>query len=130
MLKDVDESEARDVRALLTTLDEIKPWLKAITSEEPSRAWEVRPHSPLATDDRRTHPYRVSHRAWMAMSTAVDFLHCLQRSLAQEFDNRVDVRLHSYAQMGLIRGAVENACCSALPDENECSTGWRSNGKN
>ncbi len=38
MLKDVDESEAREVHALLTTLDKIKPWLKAITSEVPSRA--------------------------------------------------------------------------------------------
>ncbi len=49
------------------------------------------------------------------MSTAVDFLHCLhclRRSLAQKFGNRIDVQLHSYAQMGLIRGAVENAYCA------------------
>jgi hypothetical protein len=69
--------------------------------------------SPLSTDDQRTHPYRLSHRTWMAITVAVDFLHCLRRSLIQENkEGQVRVLLHSYAQMAMLRGAVENACCA------------------
>lgn len=46
----------------------------------------------------------------MAITVAVDFLHCLRRSLTQELhDGQVHVLLHSYAQMAMLRGAVENA---------------------
>jgi hypothetical protein len=110
---ELDESELRDLRALLRILDKTDPWLTLVASDKPSRAWTAHNRSPLSTDDKRTHPYRVSHRAWMAINVAVDFLHCLRRSLVQELrEDRISVRLHSYAQMGLLRGAVENACCA------------------
>jgi len=112
-VEELDEAELRDLRQLLRVLDKIDPWLEVVASDEPSGVWIVQDRSPLSTDDRRTHPYRVSHRAWMAITVAVDFLHCLRRSLIQELrEDRVSVRLHSYAQMGLLRGAVENACCA------------------
>jgi len=112
-VEELDEAELRDLRALLQALDKIDPWLEVVACDEPSGAWTVQDRSPLSTDDRRTHPYRVSYRAWMAITVAVDFLHCMRRSLIQELrEDRVSVRLHSYAQMGLLRGAVENACCA------------------
>jgi hypothetical protein len=109
----VHDSEQQDLRTLLTILQKINPWLDLVASDEPSGAWTVQPRSPLSTDDARTHPYRVSHRAWMAITPAVDFLACLRGSLigAQQ-GNRLNVQLHLYAQAGLIRGALENACCA------------------
>lgn len=98
---------------MLQSLDRIDPWIRAVSTDGPGRAWTVQDRSPLSTDDRRTHPYRVSHRAWMALNVAVDFLHCMRRSLSQELgDDQLNVRLHTYAQMSLIRGALENACCA------------------
>lgn len=96
---------------ILRLIDTIDPWVEATSgATEPTGIWTPQHRSPLATDDRRTHPYRLSHRAWIALSVAVDFLHCYKRSLVQDLTkNKVDVRLHSYAQMGLLRGAVENA---------------------
>jgi hypothetical protein len=109
----VHDTEQQDLRALLTILDQIDPWLGLVASDEPSGAWTVQPRSPLSTDDARTHPYRVSHRAWMALTPAVDFLACLRGSIvgARQGD-QLNVRLHAYAQAGLIRGALENACCA------------------
>jgi hypothetical protein len=49
----------------------------------------------------------------MAISPAVDFLACLRGSLVgTEQGKQLSVRLHSYAQAGLIRGALENASCA------------------
>jgi hypothetical protein len=109
----VSDEEQQDLRVLLTILEKIDPWLGVVASDGPSGAWAVRPRSPLSTDDARTHPYRVSHRAWMAITPAVDFLACLRGSIigARQGDQQ-SVRLHSYAQAGLVRGALENACCA------------------
>jgi hypothetical protein len=94
----VDDDEQRDLRVLLTILD---------------RPWGAQPRSPLFTDNARTYPYRVSDRAWMAITPAVDFLACLRNSIMGPRDeDQQTVRLHSYAQAGLVRGALENACCA------------------
>lgn len=108
----METSEEVDLRAMIAALEEIADWVKTVTEDPPSRMWEALPRSPLFTDDQRTHPYRVSHRAWMSISAAVDFLHCLQRSLVHEDEDTLSVRLYSYAQMALVRGALENACCA------------------
>jgi hypothetical protein len=109
----VSDDEQEDLRVLLTILEKIDPWLDLVTADEPSGAWAVQPRSPLSTDDTRTHPYRVSHRAWMAITPAVDFLACLRGSVigARQGD-QLNVRLHCFAQAGLVRGALENACCA------------------
>jgi hypothetical protein len=109
----VHDAEQQDLRVLLTILEKIDRWLDLVASDEPSGAWAVQPRSPLSTDDARTHPYQVSHRAWMAITPAVDFLACLRGSIigARQGD-RLNVRLHLYAQAGLVRGALENACCA------------------
>ncbi|MGI5224028.1 hypothetical protein [Actinoallomurus sp. CA-142502] len=112
-MEEANEAELQDLRELLRMLGKIDPWIKAVTTDGSSRPWVADSHSPLSTDDQRTHPYRLSHRTWMAINVAVDFLHCLRRSLTQELqEGQVQVHLHSYAQMALLRGAVENACCA------------------
>jgi hypothetical protein len=109
----VHDEEQHDLHVLLKILTTIDPWLGLVASDEPSGAWAVQPRSPLSTDDARTHPYRVRHRAWMAITPAVDFLACLRGSIidARQKD-QLSVRLHCYAQAGLVRGALENACCA------------------
>ncbi|MGI5185364.1 hypothetical protein ACQEVZ_54885 [Dactylosporangium sp. CA-152071] len=106
-----DTAEQRDLRQLLQILDKIEPWIAAVSSNDrPTGIWTPQPRSPLSTDDARTHPYQVSHRAWAALTAAVDFLHCFKRSLLQSVtEDTVNVRLHSYAQTSLLRGAIENA---------------------
>ncbi|WP_344547270.1 hypothetical protein [Actinomadura fulvescens] len=112
-MNETDEAELQDLRQLLRMLDNIDPWIEVVRSDESSRPWTADDRSPLATDDQRTHPYRLSHRAWMAIGVAVDFLHCLRRGLLHELhDGQAHVLLHSYAQPAVMRGAVENACCA------------------
>lgn len=49
----------------------------------------------------------------MAITPAVDFLACLRGSvIGTRQGDQLSVRLHSYAQAGLVRGALENACCA------------------
>jgi hypothetical protein len=109
----VHDAEQQDLRVLLTILEKIDSWLDLVASDVPAGAWTVQPRSPLSTDDARTHPYRISHRAWMAITAAVDFLACLRGSLiGARHGDRLNVRLHLYAQAGLVRGALENACCA------------------
>lgn len=77
----VHDAEQQDLRVLLTILDQTDPWLGLVGSDEPFGACRVQPRGPLSTDDARTHPYRLSHRAWMAITPAVDFLACLRGSV-------------------------------------------------
>jgi hypothetical protein len=68
------------------------------------------PGSELAEDDRRTHPYQVSHAVRAAMMAAVDHLGCLRDSLFEwSGSDRVTARIHIYGQFALVRGALENA---------------------
>ena len=111
-MEKLTQAELDDLTVLLRRLSKIDEWLGLVSSDQPSGAWQVHPRSPLATDNNRTHPYQVSQRAWMALNVAVDFLHCLRRSLSQVSQDKVNVWLHPYAQLGLVRGAIENACCA------------------
>jgi hypothetical protein len=109
----VHEAEQHDLHILLEILLAIDPWLELVGSDEPSGAWAIQPRSPLSTDDARTRPYQVSHRAWMAITPAVDFLAGLRGSIiGARRQDQLTMRLHSYAQAGLVRGALENACCA------------------
>jgi hypothetical protein len=112
-VNELDDAELRELRLLLQMLDSIDSWITDAGTDGMAGEWRVRDGSPLSTDDRRAHPYQVSNRAWMAIVVAVDFLHCLRRSLAQQVHvGSRSVLLHPYAQMGLLRGAVENASCA------------------
>jgi len=62
-----------------------------------------RPRSPLRADDDRTHPYELSHAAWLSLSHAVDHLNCLHALLK---DAQV---IHMFAPYSLVRAALENA---------------------
>ncbi|NDU75956.1 hypothetical protein GWI34_25495 [Actinomadura sp. DSM 109109] len=112
-MSEADEAELQDLRQALRMLSKIDPWIETVTAGDTQRPWTPSDRSPLSVDDSRTHPYRLSHRSWLAITVAVDFLHCLRRSLTQETNGReIHVQLHTYAQMALLRGAVENACCA------------------
>lgn len=106
-----DTAEQSDLRGLLKILENVEPWIAAVSSDDrPAGIWTPQPRSALSTDDARTHPYQVSHRAWAALTASVDFLHCFKRSLLQSItEDEVSVRLHSYAQTSLLRGAIESA---------------------
>jgi hypothetical protein len=109
----VGDDEQQDLQVLLTILEKIDPWVGAVAAEGSFETWAAKPHSPLSTDDARTHPYRVSDRAWMAITPAVDFLACLRGSvIGARQEDHPTMQLHSYAQAGLVRGALENACCA------------------
>ena len=65
--------------------------------------WPVAAGSPLAEDDRRSHPFRISHAATVALGAAVDHLHTLTTLV-------VDTRtLHTRGDFTLARGCLENA---------------------
>jgi hypothetical protein len=110
-VNETDQAELQDLRQLLRMLDKIDPWIEQVTTRGDSRPWTPADRSPLAVDDKRTHPYRISHRAWMAITVAVDFLHCLRRSLVQELDEDGSgrVSLHNYAQMATSIGLTARA---------------------
>lgn len=112
-MNEADKAQLQDLRQALRMLSRIDPWIETVTVGDTQRPWTAADRSPLSVDDDRTHPYRLSHRSWLAITVAVDFLHCLRRSLTQESNNKeIHVQLHTYAQMALLRGAVENACCA------------------
>ncbi|MEW1906159.1 hypothetical protein [Streptomyces sp. NPDC086147] len=62
----MDEEEERHLRALLVLLERVKALSELTTGERTPAPWEVQPESELAVDDAQTHPYRVSHAAWIA----------------------------------------------------------------
>lgn len=119
-----DDAEEQDIRQLLDALDKVEPWIAVVGSgERPSGIWTPQPRSALSTDDKRTHPYQVSHRVWMALTAAMDFLHCLKGSLLLSVTKgQIDIQLHTYAQTTLLRGAIENAAiavCLLAPSREE-----------
>jgi hypothetical protein len=61
-VEEANEAELQDLRELLRMLGKIDPWIKAVTTDGSSRPWVADSHSPLSTDDRRTHPYRLRGR--------------------------------------------------------------------
>jgi hypothetical protein len=106
----LNSEEEQDLRRLLAMLDRVKSLVERVSSNNSAQGVRAEKHSPLSTDDQKAHPYRVTDRAWLSLSVAVDFIECLRRSLIEELSaKRVKVRIHPYAQLALVRGAVESA---------------------
>lgn len=107
------------LRELGAALDIVDGW-ESLTATL-SGAWKTEPGSDFEGDDMATHPYNASPAAWAAMTAAVSHLLCLRESLFRRRDpNTVVVRLHTHAQLTLIRGALENAAVAVWlmhPDE-------------
>jgi hypothetical protein len=78
--------------------------------EEPDGPWRVQAGSDLAGDDAASHPYQVSGAARTAITAAVSHAGCPRDALfLWTGPDRVTARLHSYGQLALVRGALENA---------------------
>ncbi|MET9108350.1 hypothetical protein [Streptomyces zhihengii] len=79
-------------------------------TSENSGEWEVQPGSCLAVDDAASHPYRVSHSAWHALTVAVDHLQCLRSSMMTADDAKhASTVIHTHAQATLLRAVFENS---------------------
>ncbi|MFF6837033.1 hypothetical protein ACFY84_35395 [Streptomyces sp. NPDC012438] len=117
----MDEEEERHLRALLVLLERVKALSELTTGERTPAPWEVQPGSELAVDDAQTHPYRVSHAAWIAATVAVDHLMALRASLVrEEGPAHASAVVHTHAQASLVRGVIENAARAVWllgPDE-------------
>ncbi|MCX5216107.1 hypothetical protein OG689_44035 [Kitasatospora sp. NBC_00240] len=103
-----NQDEQEDLQRLVRTLDQVAQLAERTTTDWDG--WEVADSSPLAADDAKTHPYRLSHSAHLALVVAVDHLQALASSIkGSSADNRQDVLIHTHAQFTLIRAALENA---------------------
>ncbi len=99
--------EDQQLRTLGDALEIVPDWVRLTGS--PTGQQPV-PGSDLAYDDRRAHPYQVSHAAWAAMLAAVSHLACLRESLFHwTGSDQVEARIHTHGQFSLVRGALENA---------------------
>jgi hypothetical protein len=89
--------------------------------DQPAGPWRVETGSDLAGDDTASHPYQVSGAARTAISAAVSHAGCLRDALCVwTGTDRVTARLHTYGQLALVRGALENASRAAwllAPDD-------------
>lgn len=96
------------LRQLLTLLEGARRF--DMYTHENRGQWRVQPRSSLAGDDAKSHPYRVSHGAWHALTVAVDHLQCLRSSLLTERSaTRASLVIHTHAQASLVRGVFENS---------------------
>jgi hypothetical protein len=104
----VTPDEDRLLRALGDALSVVAKWERQVAAP----VGPLRPDdgSDLAADDRRIHPYEVSHAAWQAFLAAVSHLGCLRDSLLEwDGPGKITVRIHTHGQFSLVRGALENA---------------------
>ncbi|WP_030911052.1 hypothetical protein [Streptomyces sp. NRRL F-5126] len=100
--------EDQYIRRVLALLDRAKAYQNLTESD--SKEWQVQPGSALAGDDAKTDPYQVSHNAWIALTVAVDHLHCFRSTFASSpRDDSVSITLHTHGQYSLLRGAFENS---------------------
>ncbi|MFC0504957.1 hypothetical protein [Micromonospora costi] len=99
-----EEAERLLFEEMFRHLDRIEPWLKRMDPSGPYDRPQER--SALSRDDKETHPHRISHAAWHALSHAVDHLNCL-RALLRDAHT-----MHMYAPYSLARAALENACAA------------------
>ncbi|MFF4427129.1 hypothetical protein ACFY04_41395 [Streptomyces sp. NPDC001549] len=117
----MDEEEEHHLRALLTTLEQVEALWEFTSGNRTPAPWKVHPGSSLALDDALTHPHRVSHAAWTAVTVAVDHLIALRATLVrEESPEHASAVLHTHAQASLVRGVIENAARAAWllgPDE-------------
>jgi hypothetical protein len=98
--------EEQQLDTLRRALEIVPEWVRLTDIPQPPLV----PGSDLAYDDRRTHPYRVSHAAWGAMLAAVSHFACLRDSLFHwSAPDRVDARIQTHGQFSLVRGGLENA---------------------
>ena len=86
---------------LMRQLSHIEPWL-ARTDAQASPP-ETPAASPMGGDDKRLHPYHLSHAVWSSLSHAGDHLNALRALLAGGL-------VPMFAPYTLIRAALENAC--------------------
>jgi hypothetical protein len=100
----VDDKDAPHYAGLLRVLSGLDPWLARI-DPVPGRP-RPSPGSSLRADDKRVHPYELSHASWNSLIHAVDHLNCLRTLLR---DAQV---IHMYAPYSLVRSALENACAT------------------
>ncbi|MCX4546755.1 hypothetical protein [Streptomyces sp. NBC_01565] len=106
----MDKEEELHLRALLATLDQVEALWEFTSGEKTPAPWSVHPGSTLALDDALTHPHRVSHAAWTAVTVAVDHLIALRATLIrEESPEHASAVLHTHAQASLVRGVIENA---------------------
>jgi hypothetical protein len=104
----VTPDEDRLLRALGEALGVVAEWQGLAAS--PAGPPQPEDGSDPAADDRRTHPYQVSHAAWQAFLAAVSHLGCLRDSLFErDGPGKVTARIHTHGQFSLVRGALENA---------------------
>ncbi|MGW2688745.1 hypothetical protein ACWC6I_36980 [Streptomyces sp. NPDC001414] len=100
--------ENQYLRRILALLESARPHENLTQSD--SKRWQVQPGSALAGDDAKTDPYQVSHNAWIALTVAVDHLHCFRSTFMDDpRDNSVSITLHTHGQYSLLRGAFENS---------------------
>ncbi|MGW7069395.1 hypothetical protein ACWGII_14435 [Streptomyces sp. NPDC054855] len=102
-------TEDQLLRKILVLLDGARQY-ETLTQSD-SRAWVVAPGSALAGDDFKTDPYQVSHTAWLALTVAVDHLHCFRRTLVGDAakGTHTPITMHTHGQFSLLRGAFENS---------------------
>jgi hypothetical protein len=103
---DVSPDEEQQLRTLGQALEIVPGWVTLTGSPPP----QLVAGSNLAYDDRRAHPYQVSHAVWAAMSAGVSHLAALRDSLFHATGpDRVEAKIHTHGQFSLVRGALENA---------------------
>ena len=94
------EEEHAMINELMKVLRISEEWIGA-------KVLTVESGSSFAGDDAKTHPYDLSQGVAQSIAVAVDHLHCFRMALTGTGDNVL--RLHTYAPLTLLRGAVENA---------------------
>jgi len=100
----MDEQDTTHLAEILSVLSQVEAWSARIGArpDGPHPA----PRSPLCGDDRKAHPYEVSHSAWLFLSHSVDHLASLLALLG------IAGFVSMYAPFTLVRGALENACAA------------------
>ncbi|BCJ65111.1 hypothetical protein [Polymorphospora rubra] len=96
---------------LLAILEPVESWLARISPTNPDM--KIDADSPLAADDKLTHPYPTSYAAIALFGHAIDHIHMLRVALHAG-------TLNIYAPYTLVRGALENAASIAwllAPDD-------------
>jgi hypothetical protein len=102
----VSPDEEQQLRVLGQALEIVPGWVTLTSSPPP----QLVAGSDLAYDDRRAHPYQVSHAVWAAMFAGVSHLAVLRDSLFHGTGpNHVEAKIHTHGQFSLVRGALENA---------------------
>jgi hypothetical protein len=99
----MDEQDGKHLAEILSVLGQAGEWAARIARPVvPDPA----PRSSLCGDDRKAHPFEVSHASWHFLSHAVDHLACLRALIGKAGF------VPMYAPFTIVRGALENACAA------------------